>query len=100
MGVLRLQDGTTLLLQDGSSFLLQDGADVLPDPCALLLEDGSGGILLEDGTPLTLEGCPPVPPLTPGGTRTTPGPETRAYWEDERTRLRVLRDDDEILMLV
>lgn len=77
--------------------------------CDHLNEDG-GLNLNEDGGIAILEGCPAVPPTppadlsTPGGgnkgRKHDPSPETQAYWESERGRLAVLRDDEEVLVLV
>lgn len=43
----------------------------------------------------------PTPPLTstPGSSH-TPHSSTLNYWESERLRLRALRDDDELLLLL
>ena len=69
----------------------------------VLLEDGTA-LLVESSDHLLLEAVAVTATTTPGGgnkaAKDGPSPETAAYWESERERLAILRDDDEVMLLL
>jgi hypothetical protein len=100
------EDGFALLDEGGGHQLLERAA---PAGDGFLDTEDGFHLLLESGDKIELEGfasvvvvTPPAPsPATvPASGRDEIHPETRRYWESERTRLRVLRDDDEVLVLL
>lgn len=59
------------------------------------------GVLTADATSTTVQPVAPPPPSPPGGYQNfEPGHEERAYWEAEGRRLAMLRDDDDLLLLI
>lgn len=69
--------------------------------CRLLQEDGFL-ILQEDGSSdILLDGCPAVATSPPGGSGRAANPRAQAMREAEQLRrLELLREDEEILVLI